>query len=295
MKTLLLALVTSVTTLSALAHEADSIPRKGSYLYYGQPVIEDNSMFVEEAFNQEAGIIQHISNFIFSDGNFTYNYTQEIPLADVKHQLSFGVSYSSLKKPSNLTDLTQAYITNGLGDVFINYRPLLWGKNDWALVIPRFSLIVPTGNSRYGLGSGSWGGQFNLAVTKRLGPRITTHYNAGYTLMTRADHYQITNDGQPVLLYEKNMATTNLGASAILLVTSRFNLMVEYVSGYGKEMQDDGTLTRLNTSIVNPGFRMAFDIGRVQIVPGAGVPLNFTNGKYESAGCFFYLSIEPAY
>ena len=295
MKTLVLALVTSVAALGASAHEADSIPRKGSYLSYGQPAIEDNSMLIEEAFNQEAGIIQHISNFVLNDGNFAYSYTQEIPLADVKHQLSFGISYASLKKPTNITDLTHSYITNGLGDLFVNYRPLLFGKDDWALVIPRFSLIVPTGNSRYGLGSGSWGGQFNLAVTKRLGPKITTHYNAGYTLMTKADHFAISEDGQPTLLYEKNMATTNFGASAIWLVANKFNLMVEYVSMYGKEMQDSGLLTRLNTSIINPGFRFAIDIGKVQIVPGAGVPFNFANGKYESAGAFIYLSIEPAY
>ena len=91
------------------------------------------------------------------------------------------------------------------------------------------------------------------------------------------------------------MSTTNLGASAIWLVASKFNLMVEYVSLYGKEMQDSGLLTRLNTSIINPGFRFAIDIGKVQIVPGAGVPFNFANGKYESAGAFIYLSIEPAY
>jgi hypothetical protein len=142
MKTLVLALVTSVVAISASAQEADSIPKKGSYLYYGQPSIEDNSMLIEEAFNQESGIIQHISNFAFNNGNFAYNYTQEIPLADVKHQLSFGISYASLKKPTNITDLTHSYITNGLGDLFINYRPLLFGKNDWALVIPRFSVIV---------------------------------------------------------------------------------------------------------------------------------------------------------
>jgi len=294
MKTLVLALVTTVA-ISASAQDADTIPRRGSYLYYGQPAIEDNSMLIEEAFNQESGIIQHISNFVFNGGNFAYNYTQEIPLADVKHQLSFGVSYASFKKPNNITDASHSYISNGLGDIFINYRPLLLGKNAWALVIPRFSLIIPTGNSRYGLGAGSWGGQFNLAVTKRLGPRITTHYNAGYTIMTKADHYSISTDGQSTLLYEKNMSSTNYGASVIWLVASKFNLMTEYVSVYGRQMEDDGQLTRLNTSVINPGFRMAFDIGKVQIVPGAGLPINFTNGRFESTGGFLYLSIEPAY
>src|SRR6187455_218452 len=153
MKKLSLSLIIAAFAGLAHAQDADSIPKKGSYLYYGQPSIEDNSMLIEEAFNQEAGIIQHISNFVFSGGNFGYNYTQEIPLADVKHQFSFGVSYASLKKPENLSQFTKNYLTNGLGDVFLNYRPMIWGKNDWALVIPRFTVIVPTGNSRYGLGT----------------------------------------------------------------------------------------------------------------------------------------------
>jgi hypothetical protein len=113
--------------------------------------------------------------------------------------------------------------------------------------------------------------------------------------MTKADHYTVSDDGEATLLYERNMSSANFGASAIWLVAKKFNLMLEYVSVYGKEMQDDGLLTSLKTSIVNPGFRFAIDIGNVQIVPGAGVPMNFVNGKFDNAGCFIYLSIEPAY
>jgi len=279
-----------------IAQEADTIPKKGSYLYYGQPSIEDNSMFIEEAFNQEAGIIQHISNFIVTGGEFVYAYTQEIPLADVKHQFSFGLSYASFGKPSDPSLLGNSnYLTRGLGDLFLNYRPLLAGKNDWALVIPRFTLIVPTGNARYGLGSGGLGGQFNMAVTKRLNSKITTHYNAGYTYMTSTDHYTFNDDGTPVLAYEKNIGSTNIGLSAIWIVRPKFNLMVEYTSLFGKEIQDDGSFTKANSTLVNPGFRFAVDIGKVQIVPGAGLPFNFSNGKFENTGGFFYLSIEPAY
>jgi hypothetical protein len=269
-------------------------PRKGSYLYYGQPSIEDNSMFIEEAFNQESGVIQHISNFIIDDGNLTYAYTQEIPLADVKHQLSFGLSFSKLKRPET-TDFNNGNLTNGLGDILINYRPMLMGKNDWALVIPRFTLIAPTGNARYGLGSGAWGGQFNLAVTKRLNSKITMHYNAGYTLLKKADYYIDLGDGSPVLTYEKDVASKNIGASAIWLVRPKFNLMVEYTSAFGQAINDTGTLDKDNSTIINPGFRFAIDIGKVQIVPGAGIPINFSNGEFANTGAFFYLSIEPAY
>src|SRR5262249_9740415 len=117
---------------------AQPAPKKGSYLSYGQPDIEDNSMLIEEAFNQEAGVIQHISNFIVDHGDYVYSYTQEIPLADVKHQLSIGLSYASFHKPEGYDLLNNNYLTKGLGDLFINYRPQLMSKNDWALVIPRF-------------------------------------------------------------------------------------------------------------------------------------------------------------
>src|SRR4051812_18520689 len=123
MKKFTLTLVVLTFITSAYAQDTDSIPKpkKGSYLYYGQPSIEDNSMFIEEAFNQEAGIIQHISNFVFSGGNFAYNYTQEIPLKNEKHQFSFGLSYTSLKKSPEQAFQNRNFLTNGLGDIFLNY------------------------------------------------------------------------------------------------------------------------------------------------------------------------------
>jgi hypothetical protein len=274
----------------------DTIPRRGSYLEYGQPTIEDNSMFIEEAFNQEAGIIQHISNLIIDDGNVIYAYTQEIPLADVKHQLSFGISYNSFKAPEAIQQFGNAqFLTKGIGDLFINYRPLLLGKNAWALVIPRFTLIAPTGDARYGFGVGGWGGQFNLAVTKRLAKKLVMHYNAGYTAFSKADFYGLDTEGTPMFVRERNLSAKNVGASVIWFVTPRFNLMAEYVCNFQQEFFDQGDIVSNRNVVINPGFRFAVDIGKVQIVPGAGVPLNFVNGSFRNSAAFVYLSIEPAY
>lgn len=282
----------------AYAQEKDPIlkPKKGSYLYYGQPAIEDNSMFIEEAFNQEAGIIQHISNLLVTKGDVVYAYTQEIPLADVKHQLSFGITYNAFNSPDAIQQLAGSqYLTKGLGDLYINYRPLLFGKNAWALVIPRFTLIAPTGDARYGFGTGAWGGQFNMAVTKRIGRKIVTHYNVGYTLFSKADFYSYEGDGIPRLRNHSNLAAKNVGASIIWFVTPKFNLMTEYVSNFQEEFQDNGSVRQNHNLVINPGFRLAFEIGKVQIVPGAGIPLYFTNSSFQTSGGFFYLSIEPAY
>jgi len=291
-----LILFTLICTCAvAFAQDTTALtPKKGSYLYYGQPNIEDNSMLIEEAFNQEAGVIQHISNFIVDDGNFIYAYTQEIPIPNEKHQLSFGVSYAAMKRPE-AAQFNSNFLTNGFGDILVNYRPMLMDKNDWALVIPRFTLIAPTGNARYGLGFGGWGGQFNMAVTKRLNSKITTHWNAGYTFISKADSYSYLSDGTPELTFQKDLTFKNIGFSAIWLVRPKFNLMVEYVTAFDKTISDTGSINPENSTIINPGFRFAVDMGKVQIVPGMGIPINFSNGSFANTSAFFYLSIEPAY
>lgn len=268
-------------------------PAKGSYLYYGQPNIEDNSMFIEEAFNQETGVIQHISNFIFDDfegGDQAYAYTMEIPMAGDRHQFSFTLSYPFLNNAA-----PGSSSSSGFGDVLLNYRPMLMDKNDWALLIPRFTLILPTGDSRNGFGEGAWGGQFNLALTKRLTSRLTSHYNAGYTFLAQADRHSINTTTSTVETREVNLHSYNVGASAIYLVSDNLNLMLEYVSSFEGDLMEDGDIGREHLLTLNPGFRCAFNIGKVQIVPGLGVPLFFTDSRLDRTGGFIYLSIEPDY
>jgi hypothetical protein len=57
------------------------------------PGIQDNSFLIEEAYNQEAGIVQHISIFRSYRGtsDFEAAFTQEWPLGGIKHQLSYDL------------------------------------------------------------------------------------------------------------------------------------------------------------------------------------------------------------
>jgi hypothetical protein len=44
------------------------------------PVIQDNSFLVEEAYNQEEGVVQHINTFVRQhNGDLLYTFTQECP------------------------------------------------------------------------------------------------------------------------------------------------------------------------------------------------------------------------
>ena len=57
-----------------------------------QPGIQDNSFLVEEAYNQNSGVVQHINNFTryWNSKDWVYTFTQEWPVpGDERHQLSY--------------------------------------------------------------------------------------------------------------------------------------------------------------------------------------------------------------
>ena len=82
------------------------------------PAIADNSFLIEEAYNQEPGIVQHISTcmgFRKPQSDMACTFTQEWPVPNMKHQFSYTIPYSSLN----------ANQFHGVGDVILNYRYLI--------------------------------------------------------------------------------------------------------------------------------------------------------------------------
>ncbi len=219
--------------------------------------ISDNSFLVEEAYNQEPGVVQHVGNFLRPDGGdaWAFTFTQEWPLGGMRHQLSYMVPI--LNTGGNGT---------GLGDIGVNYRYQLKGIDGGPLAVaPRLTAFLPTGSEGRGRGAGSVGMQANLPVSYVLGSSVATHWNAGVTLIS---------ESAPIW---------NLGASAIWLYRPTFNFLVEAV-WLGRSGEE--------TAFLNPGIRWAhnFDSG-LQIVPG----LAYTIGLGPSSGddgLFLYLSFE---
>ncbi len=73
--------------------------------------IQDNSFLLEEAYNQEKGVIQHISAFQrLRGGNWIYTFTEEWPVTSQRHQLSITLPVLGLDS------------RRGLGDIALNYR-----------------------------------------------------------------------------------------------------------------------------------------------------------------------------
>lgn len=280
--TILILLLLSKTTQAQ-----DSLTTKTkSYNSFEAPLIEDNSFFIEEAFNQEAGVVQFISTCYvtkFTQGDIAYSFTHELPLKGVKHQFSYTLNYFMM--PAQLP------YGHGLGDLMVNYRYELAGKNDWALIAPRLSLLIPTGDVSKNFGLGAWGGQVNLPMSKMVSKRIVTHYNAGFTFLKSAQFNLSDNVLQPTIIH-RDLTYINAGASIIWMPAERVNLMFEYMSTINDAFELTGQVSKQHQQVLNPGLRYAFAAGRSQIVPGIGLPIVLQNGQTDR-GMFFYLSIEP--
>ncbi len=241
--------------------------------------IEDNSYFIEEAYNQETGVVQHISNGLYftkPQTDFNYSFTQEWPLGGQTHQFSFTLPYSFLN----------ANAVNGFGDVFINYRYQLSTSDDWAACSPRLSFIIASGDEKKGFGEGANGIQVNVPLSKRLTDAFVVHCNAGATTLFNKKG----TDGSGIEVKKTTMAY-NVGGSVIWLTKKSFNVMLEALLLYGQDFTSNGELEFSSETIVSPGVRYAIDIGELQIVPGIAVPVNITKTQTRF-GTFFYLSFE---
>ncbi len=246
----------------ALAEEKDPRPAAG---------IQDNSFLIEEAYNQEAGVVQHINGLRRQNKDWFYTFTQEWPIGSQAHQFSYTVPYFWLK--------TDTGRESGFGDLQFNYRyQLSLETADRPAIAPRLSLIVPSGNDEKGLGIGSYGTQFNLPVSKIVTDRITLHGNAGFTR-----YFDV--QGQSPTSYL-------LGGSAVVAVNRNFNLMLEGLHEWAENVNDVGAIERERSFTLSPGARYALNFdGGTQVVLGVAAPIRFVEDKREY-GAFFYLSIE---
>lgn len=247
------------------------------YAQQWAPAIEDNSFYIEEAFNQEVRVVQHIGTGFFSPSTpMELSFSQEWPLGSQTHQLSFTVPY-----------LSPVSTIKGIGDIMIHYRYQLWNGDDWAWCSPRLSLIIPTGSQSKGTGYGSVGVQFNLPMSKRVSNSFIIHTNVGLTHYLSAKQSLIT--GTEV---ERSLTSIFIGGSGIVLLSETFNVLCEVLYNNVAEISTvTGKVERRNEIILSPGIRYAINTGDLQIVPGIASPIFFEKNSSET-GIFLYLSFE---
>jgi len=244
-----------------------------------QPGIQDNSFLMEEAYNQEFGVVQHISSFtrLWNSQDWAYSFTQEWPVpGDARHQFSYTLT------AAHAGDFPGSGV--GFGDVLLNYRYQLVGDGKARVAFaPRLSLMLPTGDSNQGRGSGGFGLQTNLPLSVVLKPKLVTHWNAGATFVPHAQ--DAAGDRAFTSGY-------NLGQSFIWLAHPRFNVMLETVFYSSQSVVARNKTEWSNAMYLNPGIRWAYNFKNgLQIVPGIAVPLGVGPSAGEK-GILLYLSFE---
>ena len=242
------------------------------------PPIMDNSFLVEEAYNQERGVVQHINTFSHSvhGTSWVYTFTQEWPLSGQRHQLSYTIPVAREGDASPAT--------TGIGDIAINYRYQALGISDTRFAFaPRLTVLLPTGDSRRGLGAGGTGFQLNLPFSAALSSRFVAHSNAGVTFTPRARN--ALDNSAPTLSYA-------LGQSVIWLVHPKLNLLLENAWTVTQDVIGSGQTERRTELLLSPGLRGAIDFASgLQIVPGIAFPFGIGHDRGESS-VFLYLSFE---
>lgn len=247
---------------SALGEPTDPRPAAG---------IQDNACLVEEAYNQEANVVQHITCTRRQGHDWAFNFTQEWPVGSQDHQFSYTIPYFWLRNEGRRVQ--------GLGDVFLNYRyQALYETSTTPAFSPRLSLILPSGNVDKDLGNGSLGYQILLPFSKIVSDRVTVHANAGVTSFFDVQGHQPTS--------------YLIGASGIYAVTRDFNLMLESLTEWNERITSAGDIERETSFTISPGFRYAFNLSAGQLVVGAGLPIRLTRRATPDYGVFFYLSFE---
>jgi hypothetical protein len=241
--------------------------------------IQDNSFLIEEAYNQERGVVQHINTFLRARGGaWGYTFTQEWPVVSQRHQLSYTIPVA---RPFPGADA-------GIGDIALNYRfqAVAAGNGSNTAFAPRLTVLLPTGSSRRALGNGSTGAQFNLPLSVQPSRLLVLHSNVGGTYIPSA------RDTEGVV---GAIRSYTLGQSAIWLTTQAFNVMLEASWTRFRAEQRVGKALEEDELLLSPGFRAAINMpSGLQIVPGLSFPFGVGPSRGERS-VFFYLSFEHAF
>ena len=248
-------------------------------------VIEDNSFLIEEAYNQEEGVVQHIFNWQYTSSGgrhgWGFTFTQEWPIFSQAHQFSYTIpSY-------HLVDGGERQY--GVGDILLNYRYQALDEGEMLPAFaPRFSLILPTGNRQKGTGNNVVGYQWNLPFSKKVADRLALHANFGLTYLPHVKAPPAATGSAP----KQSLTSYNVGGSAIVALLPRLHFMLEWVGNFDQDFNDAGKRGRWFQSTLSPGFRTAIvNEEKLQIVAGAAAPIGL-NRRTDNIGAFLYFSVE---
>src|SRR5439155_6751415 len=222
---------------------------------------------IEEAYNQEPGVVQHIFTGLYGEDrnshprqrSWDFSFTQEWPVFSQRHQFSYTIPFSFTREGREHQE--------GIGDIQVHYRlQALEEKERRPAFAPRFSLIIPTGGRDEGIGNGVVGYQWSLPFSKKMGARVALHANLGLTYLPDT---RVPVEGEPAavggeggaptwrLSPEHSLVSYNLGASAIVALSSRVHLLLEWVGIFEESLNPQGRKEHAFNAVIAPGVRAA--------------------------------------
>lgn len=240
--------------------------------------IQDNGFFVDEAFTQEEGYVQHTFKFARSfNGSWQSVVEEEIPLGSEKQQISFTASMNGFNSDNNGK-------VRGFGDLQIEYRyRLIGGESSRVTISPTFGVSFPTGSYRNELGSGGFGTEISLPVSIAFSNRFMTNSNVGVSFTPRARN----TEGNQAFV-----TNFEIGQSFVWFARPKLNALVELVWERNKEVIGQKLTKAENEFFVSPGIRWGYTFKNgLTIVPGIAIPIGIGPSKGEKS-IFFYLSFE---
>ncbi len=215
-------------------------------------VIEPSGFFVEEAYNQERGTVQHIARVTaVRHGGWGGTFSQEWPIPDERHQVTLEARVVG---------------ADGVAGLAAEYRFMAMGGEDAALTL---SPGVEAGWDK----EDGWEVELMLPASVRLAEGLAANTNAGLSVHP--------DDGG---------TSWQVGEGLIWRALPRLNVLLEGVFSHGEspleaaEEEDESLL-------VIPGAQLAFPLGDAQLVPGIAFPLGVGPSDGQRA-VMFYLSLE---
>lgn len=235
--------------------------------------IADNSFLVEEAYNQEPGVVQFINVFTKAEEGDDWNYTfiNEIPVGDETHQFSYKIPYSNL----------EAADEQGVEDIKFNYRRQFFAS-DKIVTTGRLSATVASGDYKKGFGTGSMGYEAALITSVSISEKWVQHWNLGAG---------ITPDAKMASGDKADNSKYFWAVSNVYLLSDSLNFMLEFAGSEEEETTGADTASYGASVVMSPSLRYAFNVGEWQWVPGIAYPMGVTSNAGTNE-LLVYLSIE---
>lgn len=238
-----------------------------------QAQIADNSFLVEEAYNQEPGVVQFINVYTKPDegSDWTYTFINEIPMGSEKHQFSYEIPYSNL----------DASDEQGVEDIKFNYRQE-FVRTDTLVTTGRVSLQAGTGDYKKGFGKSAMGYEASLITSVNITDKWVQHWNLGAG---------ITPDAKDTAGNKADNGKYFWAVSNVYLFSNNLNFMLEFAGSEEQETTGAKQAVWGSSTVISPSIRYAYDVGVWQFVPGLAYPMGVTTNPGDNE-LLVYLSIE---